>query len=346
MIKVQDKPEQAKKIYSQIDALFKKHNITPLPVNYLVWYHYFKGDIQPLNTEMTSILENPSQFTDRLGLRLYEQFLEQEELEAENKYDFAMRQFVDDIIQKLGDWNENLEKQSAEMGYCAIKLNDSETSSEELEEMAKYIAQTALQIQSSNEQIREEFKDNSNEIHELRKQLQQAKAEALQDELTQIGNRKAFNASLMDLAIEHKAKPHSLCLIMTDIDHFKSFNDTYGHPVGDSVLRYFSNIMRKSSQDNEVLCRYGGEEFAILLKNSSIEQAALRAEQIRAQIEKARLTLKNSNEPIKTITASFGISHFKGAEDELEDFIQRADENLYKAKQSGRNQVVHEQAFA
>ncbi|HHS99603.1 MAG TPA: GGDEF domain-containing protein [Thiomicrospira sp.] len=342
MIKTQDSPEQAREIYSKIDAIFNKHHITPLPINYLVWYHYFKGEHQALNTEMTSILKNPGQFTDRLGIRLYEQFLEQEEMEAENKYDFAVRQFVDDIIQKLSDWNDDLEHHSEQMGACALKLKNSESSSKDLEEIASYIAQTAMTMQSSTNQIREEVQNNSDEVNSLRQQLNEAKAEALKDELTQIGNRKAFNSCLMDLTIEHKSKPHSLCLIMTDIDHFKKFNDTYGHPVGDSVLRYFSNIMRKSSPENEVLCRYGGEEFAIIIKDCSIEEAAKRAEHIRTQIEAARLTLKDSDEPISTITASFGISHFKGHQDNLEEFIQRADQSLYKAKQSGRNQVIHE----
>jgi len=342
MIKIQDKPKQAREIYSKINALFSEHNISPLPVNYLVWYHYFKGEHQALNNEMNSVLKSPEQFTDRLGLRMYEQFLEQEELEAENKYDYAVRQFVDDIIQKLGDWNDNLEQHSKQMGACALKLQGKESSPEDLESIANLIAQTALSMQSSTNQIREEVQHNSDEVQILRQQLIEAKAEALQDELTQIGNRKAFNSHLMDLTIEHKSKPHSLCLIMTDIDHFKSFNDTYGHPVGDSVLRYFSNIMRHSSPENEVLCRYGGEEFAIIIKDCSIEEATKRAEQIRAKIEAARLTLKDSDEPIKTITASFGISHFKGKLDNLDDFIERADQSLYKAKQSGRNRVIHE----
>jgi len=346
MIKIQDTPQQAREIYAKINALFTKHNINPLPINYLVWYHYFRGKNLALTTEMTSILKNPGEFTDRLGLRLYEQFLEQEEMEAENKYDFAVRQFVDDIIQKLGDWNDNLEHHSKQMGACAIKLQESKSNSKDLEGIANYIAQTAISMQNSTNKIREEVKSNSDEVHTLRQQLNEAKAEALKDELTQIGNRKAFNSHLMDLTIEHKSKPHSLCLIMTDIDHFKSFNDTYGHPVGDSVLRYFSSIMRKTSPENEVLCRYGGEEFAIIIRDCSLEEATQRAESIRAQIEAARLTLKDSEQPIKTITASFGISHFKGHVDSLEDFIERADQSLYKAKKSGRNQVIHEQMSA
>ncbi|MBN2865786.1 MAG: GGDEF domain-containing protein [Thiotrichales bacterium] len=339
MIKVKDNAVQANKIYEKIAELFSNHAINPLPVNYLIWYHYFKGENLALISEMNSILKDPSHFTDRLGIRLYDQFVENEEIEIETQYDFAMRQFIDDIIQKLSNWKQSLKKHSDEMGACAEKINKANHQPKDLEEIANFIAQTALKMQSNSDLIQKEFQHSSDEVTLLRKQLNEAQAEMLKDELTQIGNRKAFNNALMDLTIQHQAKPNSLCLIMTDIDHFKGFNDTYGHPVGDSVLRYFSGIMRKTSTEKELLCRYGGEEFAVIIKDCSVEEAAQRAETIRKKIEEARLTLKDSEEPIRTITASFGIASYQGKEDNLADFIERADKNLYRAKEAGRNQI-------
>lgn len=342
MLKVKDSSQQAQKIYQQVHEVFSEYNISPTPINYLIWYQFYRGEHTELINEMKSILKSPRQFTERLGFRLYEQFLEQEQIEAENKYDFAVRQFVDDIIEKLGNWTDSLGEHSQQMGQCAIQLKAGTQNSSELEKVATYIAETAMSMQQSTDEIRKEVLHNNDEVKMLREQLREAKAEALTDELTQIGNRKAFDSSLMDLTLEHKSKPNQLCLIMTDIDHFKSFNDTYGHPVGDSVLRYFSNIMKNTTSKNETLCRYGGEEFAIILKNCSIEEASHRAEEIRRTIEAARLTLKNSDEPIRQITASFGIAHFQGSEDDIEAFVERADQSLYKAKQAGRNQIVHE----
>lgn len=100
--------------------------------------------------------------------------------------------------------------------------------------------------------------------------------------------------------------------------------------------------MKKEKADNETICRYGGEEFAILLANSSLEEAQIRAESIRKGIESAHLKRKNEDKPISTITASFGIASFKGGTETEEEFIARADKALYQAKSSGRNCIVLE----
>ncbi len=346
MIKVKDTPEVAHQIYTQITVIFEQKEINPLPINYLVWYHFLKGENTHLINEIKAVIESPYGYTDRLGTRLYDQYIAEESIKAEDQYDFAFRQFVDDILNKIGTWVCSLDQHSDQMGLCVENLKKPNLDAQDLERMAATIMQTVTSMQSSTNEIRSEAQTNTDEVTLLRQQLHKARAEALTDELTQIGNRKSFNATMMDLTLENRSQPHTLCLIMTDIDHFKKFNDTYGHPIGDSVLRYFASIMRKSASENETICRYGGEEFAIIIKNSSLEEACARAEVIRQQIQAARLTLKNSSDPIDTITASFGISHFYGHEDCLEDFIGRADKSLYAAKHAGRNQVIHEDMMA
>lgn len=190
--------------------------------------------------------------------------------------------------------------------------------------------------------LQEEMANSSETAYELRQQLVEARAEAMRDELTDVGNRKAFNNSIEELMFDAKDNPNSLYLVMADIDNFKEFNDTYGHLVGDSVLRYFASIMKKTKGDNETICRYGGEEFAILMAESTLEQAIERAEGIRKDIQAAHLKQRNSDKPLKTITSSFGIARFHGDKDDAKDFLERADNALYLAKKKGRNQVVDE----
>ncbi|MEA1990362.1 MAG: GGDEF domain-containing protein [Pseudomonadota bacterium] len=342
MIKIKDTPAKSREIYAKISTLFSEADINPTPMNYLVWYHYFVGENIPLVDEINNLKGGAKSFTDRLGFRLYEQLIEEPESEAEKEYDFAVRKFVDGIFHKMNHFSTKIEDQSTQIGTYAQGLKNPHINASELEKIAEYITTAAAKMQTSTNEIRDEVQNSSDEVSQLKKQLDEARAEALTDDLTQIGNRKAFNSTIQDLTIEHSTSTEPLCLIMTDIDHFKSFNDTYGHPVGDSVLRYFANIMRADAKDNETVCRYGGEEFAIILKNSSIENAVERAEQIRTQLQAARLTLKGSSEPIKTITASFGVAQFKNTDDELEEFINRADKSLYAAKEAGRNTVMHE----
>jgi diguanylate cyclase len=275
-------------------------------------------------------------------LRLYEQFIEEAESKEEVEYDFAIRKFVDGILHKMNDFSSHMGDQSTQIGSYAQALKKPNIQTHELENIAEYITTAAATMQNSSTKIRNDVENSSNEINELKKLLDEARAEALTDDLTQIGNRKAFNSTLQDLTIKHSKTEEPLCLIMTDIDHFKKFNDTYGHPIGDSVLRYFAKTMQKDTTENESICRYGGEEFAIIIKNSSIEASTKRAEQIREQLQSSRLSIKGSSKKIDTITASFGVAQFYGSEDDLENFISRADKSLYAAKEAGRNTVIHE----
>jgi len=156
------------------------------------------------------------------------------------------------------------------------------------------------------------------------------------DPLTQTRNRASFNETInreMSLAARNNK---SLSLIFFDIDHFKAINDTYGHDCGDIALAFSAKWIKQSLRDSDIVFRYGGEEFVILLSDADAKGAALLAERIRALIE--HHTIAYEMEAIK-ITASLGVSTLR-KNDTLESFVKRADDAMYAAKKSGRNQVV------
>ncbi|MGZ5075122.1 MAG: GGDEF domain-containing protein [Methylobacter sp.] len=164
----------------------------------------------------------------------------------------------------------------------------------------------------------------------------QALKMAYTDPLTQTHNRAAFNDSIkreMSLAVRNSK---SLSLIFFDIDHFKTINDTYGHDCGDITLALSAKWIKENLRDSDIIFRYGGEEFVILLSDTDASGAELLAERIRSSIENH--TLAYGMETVK-ITASLGVSTL-GENDTLESFIQRADKAMYIAKNKGRNQVV------
>ncbi len=164
----------------------------------------------------------------------------------------------------------------------------------------------------------------------------QALKMAYTDPLTQTHNRTAFNDSIkreMSLAIRNVK---NLSLIFFDIDHFKTINDTYGHDCGDITLALGAKWIKESLRDSDIIFRYGGEEFVILLSDTDANGAELLAERIRASIENH--TIAYGMETIK-ITASLGVSTLR-ANDTIESFILRADKAMYTAKNKGRNQVV------
>lgn len=153
------------------------------------------------------------------------------------------------------------------------------------------------------------------------------------DSLTKLYNRAHFDETI-NMIVKHKRKADSdFILVLVDIDHFKSINDTYGHQAGDEALVSVAKTLKSSLRDNDLVARWGGEEFVIMLKNMATDEAKVIVEKIRANIENS--TIK---ENIK-VTASFGLSKYIIGEDSKEIF-KRADDALYEAKKSGRNRVV------
>lgn len=343
LLDINDAPEKSVRIFGQLIDIFEEQSISPTPLNYFIWYEYYKGDNPKFRQEMDRILNDPFGYHDRLGKRLYEEFFADDD-SADNNFDRALKRLISMVIQKMNLWSDRLEEQSKKLDHCAAELNNPNIDADTLKELTQTVQTSVSSIQSSNEDLRQEMMSSNEEITRLRKQLIEARAQIMMDELTEIGNRKAFNIAMAEMMDEAQANgtPESLALIMTDIDHFKRFNDSFGHLVGDSVLRYFANTMKKSKLDNETLCRYGGEEFAIILSDTDMESAMERAESIRHTIEEAKLKRKDSAKELGQITASFGIATYKGTEESMDEFIKRADDALYLAKDSGRNQVKTE----
>jgi diguanylate cyclase (GGDEF)-like protein len=173
---------------------------------------------------------------------------------------------------------------------------------------------------------------------ELRDANQRLESLAVTDGLTTLFNRRYFDNLLLNevrRTLRYK-KPVSVMLI--DIDHFKHVNDTYGHTMGDEVLRNLSRVIAAGVRATDVVARYGGEEIAIVLPETNLVSAMEVGERLRAQIAK---TLHAHGEHSIQKTASLGVVSFDGSEAiGLEELVNRADQALYKAKQSGRNRVV------
>jgi diguanylate cyclase (GGDEF)-like protein len=177
-------------------------------------------------------------------------------------------------------------------------------------------------------------------IYPLRNALlyKQAVEKAYIDPLTGLNNRAAFDKSIeqeIDLATRHS---HTLSLMMLDLDKFKDINDNYGHIVGDAVLKSFADCIMECMRSSDIVFRYGGEEFSILLRNTNVTGAKLLAERVRKNVEEMKFNYNN----IKlNISVSIGLAELQEGDDRLR-LVERADALLYKAKESGRNRVEAE----
>jgi diguanylate cyclase (GGDEF)-like protein/PAS domain S-box-containing protein len=195
------------------------------------------------------------------------------------------------------------------------------------------------QVHRVNEELRTtlaELELSREQIHRQNEELQNL---ASRDPLTGCLNRRAFFDLVEDLFVSAVDQRHGFCCIMADIDHFKQFNDRYGHAVGDEVIRAIVRTLQAGLRNNDLLCRYGGEEFCIILPETNLEQAVEIAERLRADVEiRAGLSVRTT-EGLK-ITASFGVAALAREIRDPAEIIDRADVALYRSKQSGRNCVT------
>jgi len=200
----------------------------------------------------------------------------------------------------------------------------------------------------ANERMQRETSDLSRNLERsrlqvaiLRSNLVAAQQIGMSDSLTSLGNRRSFDLNLGKEIAEAQVDGTQMCLVMGDIDHFKKINDNFGHPFGDRVLKHFAELLLKNISDGAVAARIGGEEFAIILPRTRLEDAVQLTDVIRRQLEAQQWMNAQSGQLFSNITASFGIVRL-GQKDNEETLLRRADTMLYEAKRSGRNCIICE----
>ena len=332
--------KQTESIYQKVLESFRQHRVPPTAINFAVWYAYHSGKLPDLEDELNAILKDEFGYLDRYGKMLFDKYLLQED-NSLLELDRAIRNLISMLASKIDKLANRLKAQTDTLESCTQQLSQ-KLSSEELSEITETILGTARSLRDDTALFEQHILQSAQEIQKLRQELMEARQASMKDELTGLLNRRAFNQTIAEWTLSMEDSPESLHLIMTDIDHFKHFNDEFGHLTGDSVLRYFARLMQTTQRKNEMIFRFGGEEFAIMTRDESLEETQARAEALRQKLMEARLKRKTDGRLLGTITASFGIGEFHGPQDDVEQLIARADEALYLAKERGRNQVCTE----
>lgn len=255
-----------------------------------------------------------------------------------------IQRFEDEMI-KIADVVEstgaNASGNSEKLRFLSTELKRSASGNPAIGALMDSVLSVAKSVREANERLEDQLAKSSDEVVTLRRNIENIQQEAMLDPLTGVKNRKTFDTEIVRLMREAKDGGQPLALIMADVDHFKQFNDRWGHQTGDHVLRLVADVMNANIKGQDVLARYGGEEFAIILPDTTIANAVMLADRIRKAVESRRLKKRRTDEDLGVLTLSMGAALLRWS-DTVESFIERADSFLYAAKNAGRNRVVDE----
>ena len=202
--------------------------------------------------------------------------------------------------------------------------------------VTKTVLGTVAQIMQINERLQERLGEAERRLQEQSRQIEAQLTEARTDPLTGLPNRRAFDDELSRRVAEWRRKNSMLSLIMVDIDHFKSFNDRFGHDTGDRVLRMVAQSLASNVRSFDVVARWGGEEFVVILEKVDLEELSRRAGMLRRLVEASSLIADDEK---LSVTVSIGGAIARPGEDSSET-LKRADGYLYRSKEAGRNRVT------
>ncbi|WP_315719952.1 MULTISPECIES: GGDEF domain-containing protein [unclassified Bradyrhizobium] len=322
---------------SQIKTLRHAAN----PRNYEIWYVYATGYNAQLNEIINGTLSRNGKLSQADLDQLYESYLAH--LKTSDRIDKVGARVVgeiDDLMTMITDALGRTASYDASLAG-ADRMLAAANSREQLVDIIEALAHSTKQMRETNRVLEERLSLSKDEISGLQHSLEAIRAESLTDPLTGLGNRKYFDRMIETAVQTGLATDQPLSLLMFDIDHFKSFNDSYGHLTGDQVLRLVGMTLKHAIKGQDIAARYGGEEFAVVLPNTSLRQALTVADQIRRAVTAKELKKKSTGEILGRVTISVGVSMLR-AGDDTDALIERADACLYAAKRGGRNKVVCE----
>ena len=316
-----------------------EQRVPPTPNNFHVWFNYTLGAPPVLKRAIDILIGNKRKFDTHTNREIYESYVGTKASDDAVAYDVSQqlhsvmasaKQFlttaIDDNRSQMAAINDVTERTGA--GVDPKLLIESL-----MGELAKATTRaTKLEVS---------FVEKSRELATIRDSLIKSEERAKTDTLTGLPNRRALEEFFRKAQLAAMEQDDPLSVLLMDIDHFKRFNDEFGHGVGDQVLRLMAKVLREGVRDIDLPARYGGEELIVILPNAGLVTAAAIAERIRRSVAECHISRRSTGEALPGITISIGVAQFQGGES-MADLIERCDRALYLAKKTGRNRVITE----
>jgi diguanylate cyclase len=313
------------------------------PRHFEIWYTYATGYNPSLNQTINETLSRNGTLRESDIDHIYETYISSSRFTE--RIDRVGSQVMDEIEQVMAmigaaagtasSYTENLATVSKNLG--------ADPDDPTVRAIVESLVTATAEMQQNNQALEARLSASKQEIDQLQEHLETVRTESLTDPLTTLANRKSFDDALVRAIADAQACNGSLSLLLTDVDHFKKFNDTFGHLTGDQVLRLVAMSVKQNVKGQDIAARYGGEEFAVVLPNTALRAAITVGDHIRRAVMAKELMKRSTGEHLGRVTISVGVAVLR-ADDTPQTLIERADACLYAAKRNGRNQVVAENA--
>lgn len=328
--------EQSSELLRLAIPLMARHGCGMDPISYFVWYQYLSGKPRGLVQTLDELIRSDHRLDQATTRQLYTDFIDGTDTKLNHRISEQLEQVIDNVSVSAQ------QSQRSAQGYEAVLDQLSQTLHRQpASDLGAEVAQTLRNTEDIKETMAALVRvldAGRAEVESLRHQLHHSHELATTDPLTGLLNRAGFSEALVEAMAQSRTQGSTLSLLLLDLDHFKRINDSYGHLLGDKVLRAVSQVLRSSVRNVDRVSRFGGEEFAVVLPSTPLDGALKIADMLRQNIAKCRVR-EASGKFIDQVTVSIGAGAWTEHE-AVDQLIERVDLALYESKRNGRNRVT------
>jgi diguanylate cyclase len=337
-------PDAYKVAHRTLEAM-ETHAVWPTPLNFELWSHFIIDPNGDLAIELSRLISLGEPLTETVSEELAAAYL------AKARLNEQIRDAGDQLSKELAsvslairDAQKSQETYGQTLAGASKGLTDAKDAAQ-IKAMVDSLSTATRRVQKENKSLEKRLAESTTEVERLREHLEQVRRDATTDGLTNLANRKAFDDELARACADADESGGALTLAVLDIDHFKNFNDTWGHQTGDQVIRYVASVIGRIGATPRFSARYGGEEFAMIFPGEDATIVERCLEEIREEVASRMLKRRSTNEDLGTVTISAGLATRREGETGV-CVMERADAALYMSKRGGRNQVTNGELIA
>jgi len=308
------------------------------PENYAIWFNYFAEKNLNLTRAIDGLIANDVQFTPEVNLGLFHRFIEERSPAIIENVQIETQILINSLLNKIAQLSNGTETLLDNLNVFAKKL-PTPPNSNELHLMVVSMA-TEVELAIANKRhLSASLESLSEEMTHLKDEIDNLSKVAMTDEMTSLNNRRAYELFAAEQVAKFVDSQIVCSLLMIDIDDFKTFNDIFGHLIGDKVLAFVALAMKQTVKGDDLVARYGGDKFVVMLPNAKLHDAVNVAEIIRERISLKQLSIgREKKQNLGHITVSIGVARIQTGDD-VDTLLSRVDQQLYQAKAAGKNCV-------